>query len=102
MATHIFAWWSYHLRYILWVLFRSFISLVAASVSECTKDMSRYGARLGMAVTCNSFGNLAGPPIPGAIIGAGGHYVSCSIFAGMVVLVAVATAFALQWRRCKN
>ncbi|PBP24183.1 riboflavin transporter MCH5 [Diplocarpon rosae] len=64
----------------------AFISLPPASVASVTKDMSRYGARLGMAVTCNAFGLLAGPPIASAIIFHGPGYTGTSLFGGFIVV----------------
>jgi MFS family permease len=65
----------------------AFISLPPSSIASTTADMSRFGARLGMAVTCNGFGVLMGPPIAGAIIANGGGYVHAAVFAGIVVTV---------------
>ncbi|PBP16622.1 riboflavin transporter MCH5, partial [Diplocarpon rosae] len=64
----------------------AFISLPPASVASVTNDMSRYGARLGMAVTCNAFGLLAGPPIAGAILFHGPGYTGTSLFGGFIVV----------------
>lgn len=64
-----------------------FTSLPPASVASLTPDMSRFGARLGLAVTFNGFGVLAGPPIAGAIIGDGNGYTHAGIFGGLVVLI---------------
>ncbi|CAL3970613.1 unnamed protein product [Diplocarpon coronariae] len=64
----------------------AFISLPPASVASVTRDMSRYGARLGMAVTCNAFGLLAGPPIASAITYHGPGYTGTSLFGGFIVV----------------
>ncbi|KAI9050815.1 hypothetical protein LZ554_004934 [Drepanopeziza brunnea f. sp. 'monogermtubi'] len=64
-----------------------FTSLPAASVACATQDMSRFGARMGFAVTMNGFGALAGPPIAGAIIGAGEGYKGAAVFAGLTVIL---------------
>ncbi|KAG9234021.1 MFS general substrate transporter [Amylocarpus encephaloides] len=65
----------------------AFISLPPATVASVTPDMSRFGARLGLAATINGLGLLAGPPIAGAVISGKGGYVGAAVFAGVVVVV---------------
>lgn len=64
-----------------------FTSLPPASVASTSSDMSRFGARFGMAVTMNGFGVLAGPPIAGAIIGDRSGYVRAGVFGGIITFV---------------
>jgi MFS family permease len=74
----------------------AFISLPPATIGSVTKDMSQFGARLGLAVTINGFGLLSGPPIAGAIISSKSGYTGASIFAGVVVCVGSSLLF---WAR---
>jgi MFS family permease len=67
----------------------AFISLPPSSIASTTLEMSMFGARLGIAVTCNGFGLLMGPPIAGALIsrGSGNGYWHASILSGLAVVL---------------
>lgn len=45
--------------------------------------VQEYGTRLGLFLTCISFGALAGPPISGAINVSTGSFVLVGVFAGV-------------------
>ncbi|KAF7297970.1 MFS domain-containing protein [Mycena chlorophos] len=53
-------------------------------------EIADVGRRAGMAVTLTAFGAVAGPPISGAIASASGGYNAVGIYAGTVILVAIA------------
>jgi hypothetical protein len=49
-----------------------------------------------MAVTCNAFGLLAGPPIAGAIIGRENGYVYAGVFASLMVVLGAGSLYAAR------
>ncbi|KAK0713696.1 major facilitator superfamily domain-containing protein, partial [Lasiosphaeria miniovina] len=63
-------------------------SLFPAGLTSLTTDLRKTGVRMGMVFTIASFGALAGPPVAGAILTAGGgRYVGAQAFAGSMLLV---------------
>ncbi|CAG8951005.1 hypothetical protein HYFRA_00006402 [Hymenoscyphus fraxineus] len=65
----------------------AFISLPPATIGSITPDMSQFGSRLGLAVSINGLGLLAGPPIAGALISGKAGYTGAAILAGLVVVL---------------
>ncbi|KAF7315071.1 MFS domain-containing protein [Mycena indigotica] len=60
------------------------------------------GRRAGMAVTLTAFGAVAGPPISGAINTASGGYRAVGIYAGSVILLAIAMMLFTRWLVLKS
>lgn len=58
------------------------------SVSSLTKDVSKIGTRVGMAMTLAGFGALCGPPIAGQLIDIhGGSFLYTQMFGGTITVV---------------
>ena len=62
-----------------------------ASLSTLTKDLSKIGTRVGMALSLLAFAALGGTPIAGALLDAsgGGDFLGPQIFGGVITLVGV-------------
>ncbi|KAK4140740.1 major facilitator superfamily domain-containing protein [Dichotomopilus funicola] len=81
-------------------------SLFPAGASSLTTDLRKSGVRMGMLFTIVSFATLAGPPIAGAIITAGGGsyygaqaFAGASLLLGMVLMVAARVVKVRRLRR---
>ncbi|KAH8101283.1 major facilitator superfamily domain-containing protein [Cristinia sonorae] len=81
--------------FVVWVFFYgvvsgAYITLLPACIAQFTPDMSTYGARTGLFFGIVSFAALAGPPIAGAILDAGGqgatHFNNMIYFSGSLTL----------------
>ncbi|KAF7318153.1 hypothetical protein HMN09_00323400 [Mycena chlorophos] len=65
-------------------------------------DIADVGRRSGMAMTLTAVGAVAGPPISGAIEAASGGYHAVGIYAGTVVLVAIAMMLYVRYLVLKS
>lgn len=77
-----------------------FVSLVPPVIVSTAPNMQKLGTRIGMALTCGSFGVLIGNPVAGAILGDTHQYLGLQIFGGSCLLLAAAFCFIL--RRLKS
>jgi MCP family monocarboxylic acid transporter-like MFS transporter 3 len=60
------------------------------SVTSLTKDLSKIGTRIGMAMTILAFAALGGPPIAGKLIDInGGSFLYTQIFGGTMTFAGV-------------
>lgn len=67
------------------------LGLVVGTIPSLTKDMSKIGTRVGMALTLVSPGPLTGSSVAGALIDkANGDYLGAQIWAGVALLVGAA------------
>lgn len=75
------------------------ISMPAVILASLTKDMSRFGTRMGMSSFLNSIASLCGAPIAGAILKATGSYLGVQLFCGLAILCTAAFLLALRLYR---
>lgn len=97
-ALFAFAWIAVQSRVGLYV-FASFYGMSAGAfqclfpttIASLNKDMSKNGARFGMAFSVFSFAGLVGPPIGGALLqtngGGRGGYLSAQLGVGLATLI---------------
>lgn len=63
-------------------------ALFPASVAALTDDPRKAGTRIGMSFTVVSLGCVVGPPISGALVGAGdGNFRYAQIFCGLALIL---------------
>ncbi|KAI9035768.1 MFS monocarboxylate transporter [Aspergillus affinis] len=80
------------------------LGLVVGTIPSLTRDLSKIGTRVGMALTLVSPGPLTGPSVAGALVARGqGGFLGAQVWAGVVLLVAagvlvVARVSASGWR----
>jgi hypothetical protein len=61
-----------------------------ASLSSLTKDLSKIGTRVGMAMTILSFAAMGGTPLAGVLLDInGGSFLYTQIFGGVITSVGV-------------
>ncbi|TVY80880.1 Aspyridones efflux protein apdF, partial [Lachnellula suecica] len=110
-----FVWAGIHSLSGLWglVVLYGFIganiqSLTAPALASAGRDPAKIGAEMGMIFTVMSIGQLAGPPIAGALISSGGgDYFYAQMFAGSVIIggallfiASRALSAGWKWKKC--
>ena len=71
------------------------------SMTSLTKDLSKIGTRVGMALSVLAFGALCGPPIAGRLVDVhGGNFLYSQMFGGTVTVVG--SAFLVATRVSKT
>jgi len=62
--------------------------IMMGSITSLTKDLSKIGTRVGMALSILAFAALCGPPIAGRLIDVhGGNFLYTQMFGGTVTVV---------------
>lgn len=99
----VYAWIGVHTivpLFVVVVLYGLFsgglISLPPAAVASMTRDMSTFGARMGVTFTFMSVGSLIGSPVSGAIIqgNGGNNYDAARIWSATTIVVGSLLMFA--------
>ncbi|PLB49264.1 MFS monocarboxylate transporter [Aspergillus steynii IBT 23096] len=73
------------------------LGMVIGTIPSLTKDMSKIGTRVGMALTLVSPGPLTGPSVAGALIDRGhGDYLGAQLWAGIALLVGAGVLIAAR------
>lgn len=67
------------------------------SMTSLTKDLSKIGTRVGMALSILAFAALCGPPVAGRLIDIhGGNFLYAQMFGGTVTVVGSAFLVAAR------
>lgn len=83
-------------------------SLTAPALGRVGRDPAKIGAEMGMLFSVMALGQLAGPPIAGALIShGGGSYLYAQMFAGSVIVCGALLFVAARilsegwkWKKC--